>query len=175
MPQERTEDPPQRANAPDVQRLVDRTLAAYAGRHKQWGDAARQDAVESVRRMGRWHLVRTGCRVPLYDLYFLSLRRAGDQLARGFINEAALPVADALARSPAQLMLAGKGCIAPFDLPRESVDLVVKQGLFEADLAFAMRFEQEVIERLEWLYAAQLRRHLAETITRITDAWAALG
>jgi predicted NBD/HSP70 family sugar kinase len=113
--------------------------------------------------------------VPLYDLYFLSLRRAGDQLARGFINEAALPVADALARSPAQLMLAGKGCIAPFDLPRESVDLVVKQGLFEADLAFVMRFEQEVIERLEWLYAAQLRRHLAETITRITDAWAALG
>ena len=160
---------------PDVQSLADRAIDDLTKRHIEWADAARQDAIESVRRMSRWHLVRRGCRVPLHDLYFVSMRRAAELLARRFIDQAAPPTAEYLGLQAAELVLAGNGCIEALDPPRAQTDHTVMQGMWEARLDFVMRFEVELNAHLEHLYQDRVRAHLAATIERISGTWAGLA
>lgn len=159
--------------APDVQSLADRALADLAKRHAQWADAGRQDAIESVRRMSRWHLVRRGCRVPLYDLYFVSMRRSAELLARRFIDQAAPPTAAWLGLQDAELVLAGKGAMAPLDVIRDQADVTIAQGTWEKRLDFLVRFEAELNAHIEHLYRDHVRPHLARNIEAITATWAA--
>jgi hypothetical protein len=156
-----------------VQSLADRAVDELGERHLEWADAARQDAIESVRRMSRWHLVRRGCRVPVHDLYFVSMRRAAELLARRFIDQAAPPTAAYLGLQDAELVLAGKGCIEALDPPNSQTDLTVSQGLWEPRLDFVVRFEVELNAHLEHLYQDRVRPHLAATIERISGTWAA--
>jgi hypothetical protein len=165
---------PNRANTaepPDVQALADRALAELAKRHTEWAHAARQDAIESVRRMSRWHVVRRGCRVPIHDLYYVSMRRAVELLARKFVDHAAPPTAAYLGLQAAELVLTGNGCIESPDLPGGATDLLIRRGTWEKPLAYLIRFEAEVSDHLEHLYRDQIRPQLASTINQITAAW----
>lgn len=159
--------------APDLQSLADRALDDLHARHTKWADAARQDAVESMRRLSRWHLVRRGCRVPFYDLYFVSMRRAAELLARRFIDQAAPVTADWLGLQDAELVLSAKGVMAPLELARGHADLTILQGMWEKRLDYMVRFEAELNGHLEHLYGHHLRPHLGRTIETITATWAA--
>ena len=161
-----------RPNPPDLQPFVDAAREALQVRHGEWASAARQDAVESMRRLSRWHLVRRGCRVPLYELYFTSMKRTAEKAARDFVAAAAPGMARWAEQPEAELVLRAKGCILPIDVPRAQTDRIILQTLLEPPLEFIQRFEREVAEHIEHLHEAHLRPHLDETIDRIQSSWA---
>lgn len=160
---------------PAVQQRADRVLVELSVRHGEWSNATLQDAVESMRRLGRWHLIRRGCRVPVHDLYYVSMRRQAELLARRFVDEAAGPTAAALGVSEAELILAGKGCIEPESLGPGQVDRVLAQRTFEPTVDFLRRFQTELTEHLDALYDQHIRRWLLDTLQRVATTWSALG
>lgn len=140
-------------------------------RHAAWSQATLQDAIESMRRLGRWHLVRRGCRVPVHDLYCVSMGRQAERLARRFVAQGAASLSAGDPATQAAAVLSGQGCIEGLALGPSQADRVFLQGAFESPVAFLRRFEAELGAHLESLFEQHLASWFDETVDRVCASW----
>jgi hypothetical protein len=141
-------------------------------RHDAWSQAMVQDAIESMRRLGRWHLIRRGCRVPVHDLYCVSMWRQAERLARRFVEQGAASLSKGDPAATAEAVLAGQGCIEGLALEPSQVDRVYTQGTFESPVDFLRRFESELCSHVDSLFEQRLSAWFGETLDRVCAAWA---
>lgn len=155
-----------------MQARVNAALAALDARQDQWAQAVRQDAVEAVARLPWMQKVRDGVRVPVHDMYLVPLKRVTTRMIRAFVEDTAPDVAAFLGASAAELVLAGRGAMSEMPLTPGNGDIVLKRGLTEGELAFRLRFEQQVREHVASTYHRTLRAHLGRELEAVTRAWA---
>lgn len=152
--------------------LREEVRADLQARHDSWSKATLQDAIESMRRLGRWHLIRRGCRVPVHDLYCVSMWRQAAQIARRYVEQGAESLAEGDPAAKAEAILSGQGCIEVQALAPSQADRVFVQGAFESPVDFLRRFEAALRDHLDSLFEQHLAAWLSETLDSVASAWA---
>jgi len=157
--------------SPTARDRLERAMVALDHRFEGWREALRQDAVESISRVGAVRMYR-GIRVPVYDMVAAPLVRGIETLSRHFVEEAAPIVSAEVGRATSELEMVGRGMIEPLEFTAEQVDLVIARGAFEGNIAFRRRFEGTLIETVDALYQQRIRTHLEAQLKAILAAWA---
>ncbi len=144
-----------------VKEAVQTALARLDERARGWRESVRQDAAESVARVG-WRRQVRGVRVPVRDLFVTPVERAADAVARRFAVALLPGDEDRAARAAAE-------AAAPLVPPGEA-DLVIKRGLTEKTVPFRRRFEEAILEHVDSLYADVMRPAFEARLRRIVAA-----
>lgn len=151
--------------------LATRLLDQLDRESKVWAEALRQDAIESAPRLGWWHQIRRGVRLPIRDLYLSHAGRLSVRLARQFVEEGAAIRAAHTGEGLPRLILAGQGRVRPLEVADRAVDPTIHRLWNEAELPWRQRFDRELVAAVANVHQQILRAHLSATITDIERIW----
>ena len=157
-----------------VQQLSALPIELLDKRAPLWEDAMRQDAIESLAKLS-WTQMRRGCRVPVFDLYVIPMRRSVDHLVKQFLEHASVEAAATLGRPVDELKEVGLGCTSKLDLSAADMDITIARDLWEARVTYRVRFEEELQSHTNQVYSTHVRPFLTNQIEAILTAWQRLG
>ena len=162
---------PPNSLAGDLAGLAQRLLHQLDHDSKVWAEALRQDAIESAPRLGWWHQVRRGIRLPVRDLYLSHAGRLVVRLARQFVEEGAAIRAAHTGEGQPRLILAGQGVVRPLDVADRAIDPTIHRSWNESELPWRQRFDRELGEAVAQVHEQILRSHLSATLSEIQRVW----
>ena len=157
-----------------VQQLSALPVELLDKRAPLWEAAMRQDAIESITKLS-WSQTRRGCRVPVFDLYVIPMRRSAVHLVKQFLEHASVEVAATLGRPVDELKEVGFRCTSKLNLSAEEMDVTIARDFWEARVTYRVRFEEELQTHTNQVYSTHVRPFLTDQIEAILTAWQRLG